>query len=303
MNGRLGGWAVFLVLTTLLSAGAAFALNLAIGRMVVPEEVPETPALAVANQGDAPGSRAAAARPRGLTVEQYLEGIMRRNLFDQNVIATWNPQPVGGGGESVAKTELHVKLLGTIVARPETLSSALMVDEDKKDLPKAYSIGHKLYDRIVVSIEKDRVGLQKRDGTIEYVTMNDGVVRTVASDDAAGEGVEGVTQSGENKFTVSKDLFDKSISDLEGLSKMGRALLHRGPDGEYDGYRLSAIRKGTLADSLGIKNGDIIQSVNGQPLTSMQAAMEAYNTMKTQTNFCFSVSRRGTPVEMCYDVR
>lgn len=299
MNGRLGGWTVFLVLTTLISAGSAFAINLAIGRLIAPDEVPETPALAAVG-GDGPSSPGVS-RPRGLTIEQYLEGIMRRNLFDVSVIATWNPQPAGGPGEGVVKTELHLKLLGTIVARPETLSSALIVDEDKKDLPKAYSIGHKIYDRFVVSIEKDRVGLQKADGAIEYVTMNDGLVASVA--DEGGEGGEGVAQTGDGKYTVAKDVFDKNINDLESLSKMGRALLHRGPDGEYDGYRLSAIRKGTLPDQLGIKNGDIIQSVNGQPLNSMQAAMDAYNTMKSQQNFCFTVSRRGTPVEMCYDVR
>ena len=46
MNGRLGGWAVFLVLVTLISAGSAFALNLALGRFVVPDEVPERPTVA-----------------------------------------------------------------------------------------------------------------------------------------------------------------------------------------------------------------------------------------------------------------
>jgi hypothetical protein len=35
----------------------------------------------------------------------------------------------------------------------------------------------------------------------------------------------------------------------------------------------------------------------------MQGAMEAYNSMKTQQNFCFTVSRRGSPSELCYDVR
>ena len=98
-------------------------------------------------------------------------------------------------------------------------------------------------------------------------------------------------------------MFDKYINDLEGISRMGRALLHRGPDGEFDGYRLSAIRRNTLADQLGIKNGDIIHSVNGQPLTSVQSAMGAYNTLKSEGNFCFEITRRGSPVELCYDVR
>lgn len=299
MSGRWGGWAVFLVLMTVISGASAFAINLAIGRVIAPDEVPERPSVASARSG-APGR--AAAHPRRMTIEQYLEGIMRRNLFDTTVIATWNPAPAGGAGEGVVKSELHCKLLGTIVARPETLSSALIVDNDTKELPKAYSIGHKLYDRTVISIAKDRVGLQKGDGTVEYLTMGDGVI-TTASDDGAAAGDEGVSQTGENKYAVSKDLFDKNINDLESLSKMGRALLHRGPDGDYDGYRLSAIRKGSLPDQLGIKNGDIIQSVNGTPLNSMQGAMEAYNTMKSQNSFCFTVSRRGTPTEMCYDVR
>ena len=102
--------------------------------------------------------------------------------------------------------------------------------------------------------------------------------------------------------TVSKDVFDKYINDLEGISRMGRALLHRGPDGEFDGYRLSAIRRNTLADQLGIKNGDIIHAVNGQSLNSVQSAMNAYNTLRTDSSFCFEISRRGSPTELCYEV-
>ena len=102
---------------------------------------------------------------------------------------------------------------------------------------------------------------------------------------------------------VSKDVFDKYINDLEGISRMGRALLHRGADGEFDGYRLSAIRRNTLADQLGIKNGDIIHAVNGQPLNSVQSAMNAYNTLRTDSSFCFEISRRGSPTELCYEVR
>ena len=98
-------------------------------------------------------------------------------------------------------------------------------------------------------------------------------------------------------------ILDKYIGDLGAASKLGRALLHRGADGNYDGYRLSAIRRGSLADQLGIKNGDVIHSVNGSDLNSMQAAMGAYNTMQNDSNFCLNVTRRGEQQELCYEVQ
>ena len=119
---------------------------------------------------------------------------------------------------------------------------------------------------------------------------------------AAEPSEDGVEQVGDNKWSVPRSLLDKYIGDLGAASKLGRALLHRGPDGNYDGYRLSAIRSGSLADQLGIKNGDVVHSVNGQSLDSMQAAMGAYNTMQNESNFCIDVTRRGEKQTLCYDV-
>lgn len=300
---RRGLPAVLFLLLTAFAGGSAFALNLLVARVA---EVPQTSTSrpTVASRPDPDRTRPA----RALTVDQYLDGIMGRNLFDVATIDAWAARkPSATGGGTVARTELRVKLLGTIVAEPDTYSSALIVDEDSSALARAYSIGDELHEREIVSIEDDRVGLKKEDGSIEYVTMDGGRVRSIASDEpSSGETsdeTDGVREVTEGKYEVSRELFEKNINDLESISRMGRALLHRGPDGEFDGYRLSAIRRGTLADQLGIKNGDIIHSVNGEPLNSVQAAMNAYNTMKTQTNFCFEISRRGSPTQLCYDVR
>lgn len=292
---------IIAVVFTVLGAGSAFALNLGLGWLVqAPGPVQSAPT--VASSGRAP----TVSRPRVLTVEQYLDGLMGRNLFDKALSEAWarrNPGPVGASAGT--RSELKVKLLGTFVAEPATFSSALIADEDVEGMPLGYSIGDKLHDREVVTIEYERVTLKRPDGTIEVLTMGDGELVTSAGADPTAEpsGEDGVEQAGDNKFVVSKDTFDKYINDMEGISRMGRALLHRGPDGEYDGYRLSAIRRNTLADQLGIKNGDIIHSVNGEPLNSMQSAMGAYNTMRSQSNFCFEISRRGSPMELCYEVR
>ncbi|HHO50979.1 MAG TPA: hypothetical protein ENK18_08930 [Deltaproteobacteria bacterium] len=283
---------------TLLSVGSAYGVNVMLGVFIAVEgEVASAPVVSTGR----PAPRAP--MPRALSADKYLDGIMRRNLFDVDIIATWNPNPTADKGP-IGPTDLNVKLVGTVVAVPAELSSAVIRHEEK-GYSRGYSVGDWLEDREVIKIEKKRVTLKRKDGQIEVLTIDDSISAppTSSTSTPSSSEDEAVQETGDNKFAVSKELFDKYINDLEGISRMGRALLHRGPDGEFDGYRLSAIRRNTLADQLGIKNGDIIHSVNGQPLNSVQSAMGAYNTMKTESNFCFEITRRGSPVELCYDVR
>jgi type II secretion system protein C len=292
---------LILSLLTVFAAGSAWGANALLAHYIAaPGPVPESEAVATV------GGRSGAPPPveRALTGDQYLDGIMGRNLFDVAMIDLWAARRPTAAGDDLAPSQLKVKLLGTMVADPQQYSSALIADESTPDLPSSYSIGDMIQDREVVSIANTQVGLKGPDGKIEYLLLEGGeLTPTVAATDGepTAEG-EGVDQIGENKFSVSKDVFDKYINDLEGISRMGRALLHRGPDGEFDGYRLSAIRRNTLADQLGIKNGDIIHAVNGQSLNSVQSAMNAYNTLRTDSSFCFEISRRGSPTELCYEV-
>ena len=84
---------------------------------------------------------------------------------------------------------------------------------------------------------------------------------------------------------------------------MGRAIPHRGPDGQIDGYRLSGIRRNSLGEKLGIRNGDIVHAVNGQALTSMQGAMSAYTSLQNESSFSFEVTRRGQKMKLDYSVQ
>ena len=102
---------------------------------------------------------------------------------------------------------------------------------------------------------------------------------------------------------MSRDLLDRYVNNLDAISRMGRAIPHRGPDGQIDGYRLSGIRRNSLGEKLGIRNGDIVHSVNGQPLTSVQGAMAAYQTLQNEANFSFQVTRRGQKMTLEYDVQ
>lgn len=95
-----------------------------------------------------------------------------------------------------------------------------------------------------------------------------------------------------------------SVLDDPASWTSARALLHRGPDGEYDGYRLSAIRRGSLPDRAGLTNGDIVTAVEGHPLTSIQEGMAAVEAVKAAqpTEVRVELRRRGSPMVLTIPV-
>ncbi len=301
-NAIIAGFAA----ATVLAVGLGLVSTTVLGRLIRPDgEVASAPAVAAAGPSSKPRTQST---PRLKSADQYLDVVMGQNIFDKGARDAWDARKnsgtsTGGGGDAEAPSDLKVTLLGTVVTTPEEFSSALIL-EDGKDHAVGYGINDMLYDRKVVEIAPKKVTLE-RNGEREVLTMEEEErpTRSTASSSKPSGGDDGIEQIGDNKWAVPRSLLDKYIGDLGAASKLGRALLHRGADGSYDGYRLSAIRRGSLADQLGIKNGDVIHSVNGSDLNSMQAAMGAYNTMQNDSNFCLNVTRRGEQQELCYEVQ
>lgn len=303
---------IVVVCLAVLGAGLGAGVNTVLASFVAPEasDVPLAAGDgAVSAQGE--NDLLAQQRPktpqpnmaRGKTEREYLDGILCRNVFDPAAIASCQERksgPVDDGSNS----DLPVQLVGTMVATPSAYSVAFISKDD--EAAGSYGIDDKLLDATIIGIEAERVAVRRGNGKQEYLTMVEGEVSKPPTRSSRGKGDDDddeVVKLGENKYQVSRDMIDRYMNDMDALSKMGRALLHRGPDGQFDGYRLSAIRRNTLADKLGIKNGDVIHSVNGKSLNSMSAAMEAYQTLTSENQFSFEVTRRGEKLSLDYDVQ
>lgn len=280
---------------------AAFGVNRVAAALVAPEVAPtDGPDAAAAGTSSVVRSEPV---PRVRSLKSLLDGIMRRNAFDPTAAAAWAPKATGEPGDSPI-TDLKVKLLGTIVAVPDAYSSALILDESTSS-SRGYGIDDKLYDATVVRIEAKRVTIRRGDGTEEVLSLGESdAPRPAAVAEGATTGTEeGITKVSETEYTISRETFDKYMSDIEGLSKLGRGLLHRGPDGQFDGYRLTSIRRNSVAEQLGIRNGDVVHAVNGQSLDSVQSALSAYNGMGSQSTFSIDVTRRGEKVGLQYTIQ
>lgn len=302
-----------LVLGTLLAIGAGWGANTALGAAIglrdgeVLDKVGRpTPRAAQANT-ETP-SRDSVAPPRAVnrkTRRQYVDAILARNIFDHTKVGVTaeDGEPCEGEDCDGVRSDLPVVLLATLVAQPAEFSSALLFDENKKEA-WGYGVGDKILDAEIVTISEDRVVVKRGDGSQEFIEVGDAErpERTAsASNDSSGD--EGIMKEGDDSYVVSRDLVDNALSNLDDLAKMARARPHKDADGNVDGFRLSGVRRNKLVYQLGIRSGDVVHSVNGQPLTSIQEAMGALTTMQNGSSFSFEISRRGERKTMSYNVR
>lgn len=265
--------------------------------------------------GEAPtpaAGEAAEERPKLRSFEQFNDPIVHRSLFDSAKAGGPAVDPAAASevtGEE-RKSDLPVVLLATMVAEPEEHSSALIAEE-KGAGAMGYGIGDQLLGEAkIIRIEPRKVFVQRESGAVEYISMEGG---TYTKEGSGGEGApkkgkaeddeDGVTKDGPNKFIVEQALVDKIMANPEELYSQVRAVPHKGPGGEVDGYRLSGIRRRSVFNKLGIKNGDVIHTVNGKPLDSMANAMDAYQSLGAQRSFTFEVSRKNERQNFEYEIR
>jgi len=107
---------------------------------------------------------------------------------------------------------------------------------------------------------------------------------------------EGIEKVNETNYNLSRSMLNKVLDNAGKLIGIA-AVTPKIEGGESVGMEIRGVRPGTLLTKLGIENGDILESVNGQSLTNPDAALGAYTTLRTADKFSLSI-RRGTQVMM-----
>ena len=290
-------------LSTIFAYGAGFAGSTFIERQISTEA--SAPEIELGEPTNVATPRASRKRipPRQ---EQYVRSIVDRSIFDSSQAGKKNlvvSEPADG--DSVASS-LQLTLLATIIATPESYSIALIQDESGNS--STYGVGYDIIGQATITkIEKNRVYFQRNNTEqIEYIEIGGEAGKSdlpkstgEAKTDDDGE----VQKIGNNKYVVEQAVLDEILANPEKLYSQVRVTPHKDENGEIDGYRMTGIRRNSLFYKLGVKNGDIVHSVNGQGLTSLSTAMDAYNSLGNSKAFNFDITRRKNKQTFEYEVR
>jgi general secretion pathway protein C len=93
------------------------------------------------------------------------------------------------------------------------------------------------------------------------------------------------------------------LTDLDAISRQGRIVPHVDSNGDFNGYRIYGIRPRSMVHTLGIRNGDLLNSVDGNAMDSMEAALDAYQTLQDADQFTVEITRRGQRHTISYEVQ
>ncbi len=104
-----------------------------------------------------------------------------------------------------------------------------------------------------------------------------------------------ITKISETEYNVERSVVDHVLENQAELMKSARIVPEKGPDGKTVGIRLFGVRPDTLLGSLGLKNGDRLETINDFNLASPEEALNAYARLRTAGKLSLRVTRRGQP--------
>ena len=191
-----------------------------------------------------------------------------------------------------------VRLKGVFAVDGKTLSAAV-VNLGGRDL--AVRLNQELFtgvklievypEFIVISREgvRERIDLDKP-GTRANVTATAGPAPTNFR--------LNVTNSGTNAYALSRQELNTVLQDQRQMNFLGR--IGPSPSG---GVRVEDSPVGSLANKLGLQGGDIITSINGQPINSQGDLVRVYAQFGSISTIRAEVRRGGVPVMLSYSIQ
>ena len=214
--------------------------------------------------------------------------ISKRNLFGSTDRAGKEAQI---DVDELEQTKLELALLGTVAGNGE-LDFAVIEETDKKK-QGLFRIGDTIAGATVVKIMRRMVILRVEDRD-EVLKMKE---------DETGKKDDGRKVSGpENTLTVRRADIDNAFKNMNKTLAQVRIRPHFS-SGKPDGFMVNRIKKGSIFQDMGLKNGDIIQEVNGRPLRSADEMLGLYKKLQTGSEITVNIKRKGRQESMKYVFR
>ena len=210
----------------------------------------------------------------------YYRPIMKRNIFGskEDVSKEMRSEEI----ENLQPTSLKLALLGTVSGNQQ--NNFAVIEEMSKKKQALYKVGDSVQGAIVKKILRGKVILRVKEKD-EILTIEEG---------AALKGKEKLpspeTTSKGDTIMVSRSAVQQSMKNVHNLLSQVRIRPYF-RNGKADGLSITNIRSGSFFSKLGLKNGDIVQGIDGRIIKSPDDVLEMYNRFKLGSQVALQIMR------------
>ncbi len=312
---RKNFWLVVLPLVAIAALLNAQAITQLVGISLTPDEKALAAPPPVAKV--APMSNASARNPSA-------EPILSRNPFD-HVTGSLHPPPVDD--TAVASTNLDtsdpfnaplcdgVKVLVIAASSdPDWSFAAVSGTTDTKSMLRRR--GGEFGGKTVHFVGWDRVWFQNGSALCQaqlfkqpevHAAPAPAPVASVAPTKGGAPGLDpalakGIQKVSATEFNIDRGVVDKILENQSELMRQARIVPEQ-ENGKVVGIRLFGVRPDTLLGTLGMENGDRLQTINGFDMASPEKALEAYARLRTADKLVVQVNRRGQNMNLDYNIK
>jgi general secretion pathway protein C len=217
---------------------------------------------------------------------------------DWSLIA--NRQPFGPLGKTDASpatsqpppSPLSLTLLGTFITDGQ--EPYAIIEDKKKQNQDMFLVNQNVFEQATLKkIYRDRVEIERL-GKIEVLKLDD-----FGGGDTGGAG--SISANGDD-YVVDEAELDKGLENLPLLLTQARAVPYF-KDGRSIGLRLFAIKSESLYEKIGLKNGDILKSINGNSLADITQALKLFEQLKQERSINLVLERDKQDREFKYTIR
>jgi len=243
------------------------------------------------------------------------------NLLNQ--VKTLNPFRTDKGVEApkIAQTRcetatqrssLPIKLVNAVVLQDEVKSLAsVQIRNDRKLLE--VRIGDKIQNMAeIFKITRERMIVRNlQTGNCEAVN-NDNIALAKTSPISVlspsesrtfvqNRKMPGIENQG-NNFKISKSLINEKLKDIGQILTQAKAVPIQNPDGTM-AFRITEMDPEGIFPYLGIQDQDIITSINGQSIQSINEVMNLFGKIKNLENLTLGIRRDGSEIVQEYNIK
>ena len=200
-----------------------------------------------------------------------------------------------GAAASIGE-ELGLRLVGTVAGGPTT-SRAVIQDAATKST-RPYKIGDIVASATILSIESDAVVLLHQ-GREKTLSLSPGAARTGVADPGQAQAARPTADYRPDGQAARPS--SPKLGYVEDIFRKATIELHQ-KEGQTTGLKITGLENTPLSGMFGLRNGDVVQTVNGQDLTSKQKAFQVLQKARTQSQIRIQLLRNDQVKQLAFDL-